>query len=424
MSDNTHILVFVLVILVIFSGLFSAIETAYSSANRIRLKNLSDEKPQALKVLDILEDFDRFITTVLIGNNIVNIAAATIGTIIFTRIYGGNGPTISTIVITLVVLLFGEITPKSIAKKIPETFSCATVGFVQFITYLFLPISWIFSGWKYLMDRFIKIEEDDSDIADELITMVDEAEKEGDLEEHESDLISAAIEFNDLDVKDVLTPRVDVVAVASNTPLKEIEKVFRMNSYSRLPIYENNIDNIVGVVHEKDFYNLYNNEQDRSNLRRITKPVIYTSENVKISTLLKQLQKAKLHLAVVSDEYGGTAGIITMEDIIEELVGEIWDEHDTVKEYYHKLNDNTYLVKCSADIEDMLERFGVEPDEDDFDFITVSGWVINELGHIPNVGEEFDYQNLHITITKADQRKVSEIKVVILDEEKGEESDQ
>ncbi|MBR2825467.1 MAG: HlyC/CorC family transporter [Solobacterium sp.] len=424
MSDNTNILVFILVILVIFSGLFSAIETAYSSANRIRLKNLSDEKPEALKVLQILDDFDRFITTILIGNNIVNIAAATIGTIIFTRLYQENGPTISTIVITLVVLLFGEITPKTIAKKIPESFSCASVGFVQFITFLLTPISWIFRGWKYLMDRFVKIEEDDSDIADELITMVDEAEKEGDLEEHESDLISAAIEFNDLDVKDVLTPRVDVVAVAVNTPLDEVERVFRMNSYSRLPIYENSIDNIVGVVHEKDFYNLYYNEKGAGSIRRIAKPVIYTSENVKISTLLKQLQKAKLHLAVVSDEYGGTAGIITMEDIIEELVGEIWDEHDTVKEYYQQIDEKTYLVKCSAEIEDMLERFGVEPDEDDYDFITVSGWIINELGHIPAAGEEFDYQNLHITITKADQRKVLEAKVEIRDLEKGEEEDQ
>ena len=424
MSDNTNILVFILVILVIFSGLFSAIETAYSSANRIRLKNLSDEKPEALKVLQILDDFDRFITTILIGNNIVNIAAATIGTIIFTRLYQENGPTISTIVITLVVLLFGEITPKTIAKKIPESFSCASVGFVQFITFLLTPISWIFRGWKYLMDRFVKIEEDDSDIADELITMVDEAEKEGDLEEHESDLISAAIEFNDLDVKDVLTPRVDVVAVAVNTPLDEVERVFRMNSYSRLPIYENSIDNIVGVVHEKDFYNLYYNEKGAGSIRRIAKPVIYTSENVKISTLLKQLQKAKLHLAVVSDEYGGTAGIITMEDIIEELVGEIWDEHDTVKEYYQQIDEKTYLVKCSAEIEDMLERFGVEPDEDDYDFITVSGWIFNELGHIPTAGEEFDYQNLHIMITKADQRKVLEAKVEIQDLEKGEEEDQ
>lgn len=424
MSDNTNILVFILIILIIFSGLFSAIETAYSSANRIRLKNLSDDKPEALKVLQILDDFDRFITTILIGNNIVNIAAATIGTIIFTRLYQSNGPTISTIVITLVVLLFGEITPKSIAKKIPESFSCSTVGFVQFITFLLMPISWIFRGWKYLMDHFIKIEEDDSDIADELITMVDEAEKEGDLEEHESDLISAAIEFNDLDVKDVLTPRVDVVAVAVNTPLDEIERIFRINSYSRLPIYENSIDNIVGVVHEKDFYNLYYHEEAKSNVRRIAKPVIYTSENVKISTLLKQLQKAKLHLAVVSDEYGGTAGIITMEDIIEELVGEIWDEHDTVKEYYEQIDENTYLVKCSAEIEDMLERFDVEPDEDDYDFITVSGWIINELGHIPAVGEELDYQNLHITITKADQKKVLEAKVEIRDLQKGEESDQ
>ena len=223
-----------LVVLILFSGLFSAIETAFSSVNRIRLKNLAnDGRPGAETALNIIEDFDQFLTTVLIGNNIVNIAAATIGTILFTKIYGDNGATISTIVITLVVLLFGEITPKSIAKKIPERFSCATAGFVRFLEVLFSPITFIFKGWKNLMNRLITVDEDDSDIADELITMVDEAEKEGDLEEHESDLISAAIEFNDLDVGDVLTPRVDVVAVSISTPIDQVEKVFRNNAFSR-----------------------------------------------------------------------------------------------------------------------------------------------------------------------------------------------
>lgn len=414
MSQNYNTYIFILIVLILLSGLFSAIETAYSSANKIRLRNMeNDEKPGASRVLHILEDFDHFLTTILIGNNIVNIAAATLGTILFTRLYGDRGATISTIVITLVVLLFGEITPKSIAKKMPERFACATSGFVQFTEYLFTPVSWIFKGWKYLLEHTIHIEEDDSDIADELITMVDEAEKEGDLEEHESDLISAAIEFNDLDVRDVLTPRVDVVATAINAPIDEIEKKFRNNAFSRLPVYEKNIDNIVGVIHEKDFYSLIYNNENRPNIRRILKPVLYTNENVKISTLLKQLQKEKSHLAVVSDEYGGTAGIITMEDIIEELVGEIYDEHDTVIEYIKQVDEKTYLVKCDMDVDDLFERFGVEPEDDDFDFVTVSGWVIDVLDHIPQVGESFTYENLHITVTKADQRKVLEIKVEV-----------
>ena len=252
--------------------------------------------------------------------------------------------------------------------------------------------------------------------------MVDEAEKDGDLKEHESDLISAAIEFNDLDVKDILTPRVDVVAVDITTSLKDLENTFRYHSFSRLPVYENSIDNIVGVIHEKDFFSQMVFEQ--LPIRRIIKPVIYTSTNVKISTLLKQLQGAKLQMAVVLDEYGGTQGIITLEDIIEELVGEIWDEHDTVKEYYTKLDEHTYLVKCDADVDDMFERFDVDVEDQDYDYITVSGWAIHELEHIPRVGETFDFENLHVTITKADQRKVLELKVEIKEKNKEDEEDE
>lgn len=422
MSSITQYLV-TLVVLIFFSGMFSAIETAYSSANRIRLKNMqNDGNAEAGVVLTVLEDFDRFLTTILIGNNIVNIASATIGTLLFTQLIGERqGPTVSTIVITIVVLIFGETMPKSVAKSVPEKFAVKTVGIVRFFELIFTPLTWLFKLLKKCLTHFIRIDEDDADIQDELITMVDEAEKEGDLEEHESDLISAAIEFNDVDVKDVLTPRVDIVAVDITTPINELEKTFRYHSFSRLPVYENSVDNIVGVIHEKDFYSqmLY----EHYPIRRIIKPVIYTSTNTKISTLLKQLQGAKMQMAVVLDEYGGTEGIITLEDIIEELVGEIWDEHDTVKEYYKKIDDTHYLVKCDADIDDLFERFNVDVDDEDYDYITVSGWAIHELEHIPCVGEEFDYQNLHVTITKADQRKVIELEVEVKEDKEEKEDD-
>lgn len=410
-------MIVVLIVLILMSGLFSAVETAYSSASRIRLKAMeNDHVPGADAVLKILDRYDRFLTTVLIGNNIVNIVAAALGTLLFTQRFGEQrGTTLSTIVMTLAVLLFGEITPKSLAKKAPEHFAIRMRGFVRFFEFLFTPLTIFFRGWQYLTDHLFKVEEDDTDISDELITMVDEAEKEGDLAQHESDLISAAIEFNDLDVKDILTPRVELVAISITAGMKEVAKVFSMNSFSRLPVYENSIDNIVGVIHEKDFYNMMYKDRENGLLRRIIKPVIYTSENVKISTVLKQLQAGKAHLAVVMDEYGGTAGIVTMEDIIEELVGEIWDEHDIVKEYYQQVDASTYLVRCDADIDDMLERFHVEPDADEYDFITVSGWVIHELEHIPVAGESFRYKNLQVTVTKADRRKVSEIKVEIHD---------
>ncbi|MCI6703752.1 MAG: hemolysin family protein [Erysipelotrichaceae bacterium] len=424
MSQSNETLVFVLIILILFSGLFSATEIAYSSSNKIRLKNMdNDDISGASTALKILDDFDNFLTATLIGNNIVNISSASIATVLFTRIYGANGPTISTIVLTIVVLIFGEITPKSIAKKMPERFACKISGFVKFYMLIFIPFIWLFSLWKKLINLLVQIDDEDSDIQDELITMVDEAEKDGDLEEHQSDLISAAIEFNDLDVKDVLTPRVNIVAVNITMSIREIEKVFRLNSFSRLPVYENSIDNIVGVIHEKDFYSSLYEDGDKCTIKKVIKPVIYTSESVKISTLLKQLQKAKLHLAVVTDEYGGTAGIITLEDIIEELVGEIWDEHDIVKEYYNQIGENSFLVKCDADIDDMMERFDVEMDDDEDEFITVSGWLIDQLDGIPVIGQELDYKNLHITVTKADQRKVYEIRVDIKNPDEGKEED-
>lgn len=413
-----------IVILILFSGLFSATETAYSSSSKIRLKNMvNDGNKKATSALVILEDFDKFLTSILIGNNIVNIAAATISTLLFSQILkGGEGPTVSTIVITVITLMFGEIAPKSLAKQSPEKFACATVGLVNFFEFIFTPLTVILKGWTWLVNHVIRIEEDENDISDELITMVDEAEKDGNLEEHESDLISAAIEFNDLDVKDVLTPRVDIVAVNITSTHEQIEKAFRFNSFSRLPVYENSVDNIVGVIHEKDFYELmYHN--NKGPIRRIIKPVIYTSPNTQISTCMKQLQTAKLHMAVVLDEYGGTEGIITLEDIIEELVGEIWDEHDIVEDFYTKIDDHTWMVKGDAEIDDLIDRFDVEEEDEEFDFITVSGWAISELHHIPKVNEEFTYKNLHVVITKADQRKVLEVKVEIKKEMEDEEND-
>ncbi len=413
-----------IVILILFSGLFSATETAYSSSSKIRLKNMvNDGNKKATSALVILEDFDKFLTSILIGNNIVNIAAATISTLLFSKILkGGEGPTVSTIVITIITLMFGEIAPKSLAKQSPEKFACATVELVNFFEFIFTPLTIILKGWTWLVNHVIRVEEDENDISDELITMVDEAEKDGNLEEHESDLISAAIEFNDLDVKDVLTPRVDIVAVNISSTHEQIEKAFRFNSFSRLPVYENSVDNIVGVIHEKDFYELmYHN--NKGPIRRIIKPVIYTSPNTQISTCMKQLQTAKLHMAVVLDEYGGTEGIITLEDIIEELVGEIWDEHDIVEDFYTKIDDYTWMVKGDAEIDDLIDRFDVEEEDEEFDFITVSGWAISELHHIPKVNEEFTYKNLHVTITKADQRKVLEVKVEIKKEMEDEEND-
>ena len=421
--SNTMTLIGILAILVFCSSFFSATETAYSSINKIKLKNMASAgSRKAQKALELADGYDRLLSTILVGNNVVNILASSLATVLFVQNlgFGDAGVSLSTAVMTIVILIFGEISPKSIAKETPEKFAMAVAGVIGFIQTLLTPINFLFSLWKKLLSMMFKVENDDSMTQEELLTIVEEAQNEGDLEAHESDLICAAIEFNDLDVKDILTPRVDVIAVDVTDSLDEIELMFRNNNFSRLPVYENSIDNIVGVIHEKDFYNLYYNHM--GTFKSITQTLLYTSPHVKISSLLKQLQSSKTHMAVVLDEYGGTAGIITLEDILEELVGEIYDEHDQVNEYYKELDPNTYLIECDMDLDDMFEFFGLE-DEEDYDFITVSGWVIHELERIPKVGESFTYKNLVVTVTQTDARKVIEVKVSVIPQDQSEEDD-
>ena len=412
--DQRGIIIAVLIVLVMGAAFFSMAEAAYYSINKIKLKNMAEAgSRKAKKALRLAENADRLSSTLLIGSHVMKILACSLATVLFVQGlgYGDSGIALATVVMSVVMLLFTEISPKCIAREAPEKWAVMTANAVSVIQLLLTPINFLFGLWRKLLARLFQPEQDDSLTQEDLLTIVEEAQNEGDLQEHESDLICAAIEFNDLDVKDVLTPRVDVVAVDVTDSLDEIELVFRNNTYSRLPVYENSIDNIVGVIHEKEFYNLYYNHI--GTFKSITQTLIYTSPHVKISALLKQLQSSKTHMAVVLDEYGGTAGIITLEDILEELVGEIYDEHDQVKEYYRQIGEDTWQVECDMDLDDMFEFFGLE-DEEDYDFITVSGWVIHELERIPKVGETFTYRNLEVTVSRSDARKVSEIQVHVL----------
>lgn len=421
MNNNTMILI--LVALVLMSAFFSATETAFSSLNKIKLKNQANNGDKhALKTYNLSENYSRLISTILIGNNIVNILMTSLATVLFVKLLGEDlGVTYSTIIITVTVLIFGEITPKTIAKEMPEAFAMAVTPVISVLVTLLKPITFIFDQLKRLISYVFKVESDDTYSSDEFITIVEEAHNEGEMDDHEADLLTNAIEFNDLDVKEILTPRVDVVAVDIRDSLDEIEKKFRESGFSRLPVYRDNVDNIIGVLHEKDFYYLYYTKT-KTSLKQILQRVIYTSPHVKISALLRQLQSSKSHLAVVIDEYGGTAGIITMEDILEELVGEIYDEHDEIEEFYKKIDDNTYLVKGDLDIDDMFEYFNIVTKEE-YDFVTTSGWVIHNCDCIPQIGQEFDFENLHITVTDADAKKVNEIKVEIKEPDNEESND-
>ena len=416
---NNNDILTILVVLVLCYSFFSASETAFSSLNKIRLKAMINTGNSAAeKTLALADDFSKLLTSILIGNTIVNVVAASLATVLFTNIYGGNGVAISSIVMTLVIMVIGEILPKTLAKHNPEKFAVSVTPILRLLVFLLTPLTFIFHLLEKLISRFY---EDNSETYsnDEIITMVEEANEEGEMEDHEAEIITNALEFNDLDVGEILTPRIDVIAIdIDEDSLQDIEKYYRDSGYSRLPVYEDSIDNIIGVLHEKDFYYHLLYEKDL-NIRDILQKTMYTSSQVKISSLLKQFQSSKTHLAIVVDEYGGTEGIITMEDILEELVGEIYDEHDEVIENYKKIDDNTYLVKGDLDIDDLFEHFAIENDED-FEFNTTSAWVIDVLDKIPSVGDHFDYKNLHVEVTDADSKKVNVIKVTI-NEDKAEE---
>ena len=412
--DSTSIgMIVALVILVTLSAYFSATETAFTSLNRIRLKTKAEDgNARAAKTLAMAEQYDKILSTILIGNNIVNISATTVATVLFTKFFHEYGPTISTVVLTVVILIFGEISPKSLAKESPERWAMMSTPLLRAFQIVLAPLNLLFGLWKKLLSVLFHKSEDDGITEEELVGMVDQAENEGGLDEHESDLIRAAIEFNDLEVSEILTPRVDLVAVEDTASNEDVARLLAESGYSRLPVYKESIDNIIGVIHEKDFYAA--RYRGIKALSEIMGSVIYTTGNTKISDLLRILQKNKAHMAVVVDEYGGTEGIATLEDILEELVGEIWDEHDEVIESFRKQEDGSYLIECSADLDDMYDLFEVKGE---CDASTVSGWVMEQIGRVPEEGDQFQAEGLDVTVTRVEQRRVLEIKVSVLPEE-------
>ena len=399
--------IIVLVILVALSAFFSATETSFLSFNKARMKSMAKQgNKKAQLVVDLEEKYDKLLSTILIGNNIVNILASSMATVIFVGFFGNAGVTISTVVMTIGILVFGEISPKTLAKDHADRLAMFFAPIINLLMGLFTPFTWLFSQWKKLLTVIFPSKGETGMTEEELLTIVAEAEEEGGIDEQESDLIRSAIEFNDRTAEEILTHRVDVVSVDVTDSMDEVEKTFRESGFSRLPVCEDNLDNIVGIIHEKDFHA----NRNAASPRDIMRPALFVTTGSKTAALLETLQKAKSHIAIVTDEYGGTAGIVTMEDIIEELVGEIYDEHDEIIEEFKKLPDGSYQIECSADLSKMQELLNI-PGE--FDSATVSGWVIEQLERIPVVGDAFEYDNLSVRVTKVDSKRVLEINVVV-----------
>ena len=414
MSTTTYIII--MAVCLLLSAYFSATETAFSSANVTRLKMLAEKgNSRAALACRLLERYDKLLSTILIGNNIVNIAMASLATALFVKSFGDAGATLSTIVVTVVVLIFGEISPKSIAKDCAENWAMTAAPFLRCLIWLLMPLNALFSLWKKLLARMFHLDGDNKMSPEELLMLVNEVQQEGSIDKDEGDLLKNAIGFSEQEAQDILIHRVDLAALPVDATKEEVADLFTQTKYSRLLIYREDIDHIIGTIHQKDFY-VGCGVTDKP-LEEILSPVMFVLENEPISLLLKKLQLAKTQVAVVVDEYGGTCGIVTMEDILEELVGEIWDEDDEVVEPCVDHGDGSYSFDAGVDIEDAFEFMDYEdPDETDFDHKLLGEWAYEQFDAIPQEGDSFTYNGLRITVEKVQQRRIMKLHIQRLPE--------
>lgn len=405
--------IILIVVLIICSAFFSCSETAFSSISKVRLKNYASQGNKKAKIaLNIADNYDKALTTILVGNNIVNIASSSLATVVFTDMLGAGGVGVSTVVMTIAVLIFGEITPKTFASENAEKCALAFAPIISFLMFLLTPIVWLFSQLKKLLGKFYCQNEEPSVTEDELKYIIEEIEEQGVLEEQEGDLVRSALDFDEITVNEILTPRVKVVGIDIDTPIEEVKNVFFTEMYSRLPVYEDTIDNIVGVVNQKDFF--YMESQGKTNLSEIVQEVLHISELKLISEALKEMQLTKSHMAIVMDQYGGTKGIITLEDILEQLVGEIYDENDEIEAQISKVSEDSYEVSGELTIYELLKYLELPDDYIQTNANTVNGWVTEIFGHIPLENETISTQNdWFIRVLSTKNHHVKEVNITI-----------
>ncbi len=412
MDSDILVQIIILAVLIMCSAYFSASETAFLSFNRIKLKSDADEGDKGAKrVLSVADNYDKMLSTILIGNNIVNIVATSLSTMLFVSIITGSedlAVTVSTVVMTVTVLIFGEITPKTLAKKAPESFARFSAPILQVLSVLLTPLVAIFNAWQSFVTGFFGSKGENTVTEQELLTMVDEATEDGEIDKQEGELIKNAVKFYELDVTDILTPRVDMVAVNRKMNREQVAEVFSETEFSRLPVFENTLDNIVGILYQKDF----NKESSGSDWQELIRPATFVFAGMKISRLLKLFQESKSHIVIVQDEYGGTEGVVTLEDVLEELVGEIYDEHDDAREEFRKVTDTIYIVGGAASVDDFFEMFELESEPVD-SITTVGGFAAHQLGKIPAAGESFDFEHIKVIISRTDLNRVQEVKVIV-----------
>ena len=403
----------VLFILVLLSAFFSASETAFTSSNKIRLKNYAnDGNKKAARALKLLEDYDKLITTILVGNNLVNILSSSICTWLFTTLFGGLGVAYATVFMFVVILLCGEITPKKLAKTNAERYALTLGGLLSFFIIVLTPIT-VFFKMINKMTHTNVVEDDVTLTEDELVVMIDQIKDEGTLEKTESELIKSAIEFDDKEVTEILTPRVDVVGIEKSASMDELKDAFITSGFSRIPVYDGTIDSILGVIYAKDFYNAYFKEKGEGRIVDIMRPVKFIPENTTVAKALTEIQRSMVQMVVVVDSYGGTVGIVSLEDVLEELVGEIWDESDEVQHFIMREEDGTYAVLGDTNIDDLMQEIGVELDLGDYDEPTVSGYIQYKLGRVPVKGDRIEDEHVKMIVRSVKNRRVKMLQVTV-----------
>ena len=406
-------LIVTLVCLVIYAY-FSATETAFTTFNRIKMKMMAEKgDKRAATVLELSENFDTLISTILIGNTLVNTLSASMATIFFTKLLKNLDEDISaliaSVIMTVVVLVFSELSPKTLAKNAPDKFALFSAPIIKVIQGALKPLTFLFQKWQTLLSKVFKPQEDTGMTEEELISIIEEAQEDGGIDEEESTLIKSAIEFGDLEVGDIFTPRIDITALPSNADKDTVARTFSESGYSRIPVYEGDIDNVVGILYYKDFYSLVKDKNVA--IDEIIKPVIYVAKTQKVNDLMKELQEKQLHLAVVMDEYGSTAGIVTLEDILEEIVGDIWDEHDEIIEEIKEISDGEYEVSGMTNIEKLFDELDL-PFDDELDAATANGWAMAVLERIPEEGDSFEHMGLKVNVLKMDGKRIETLHIV------------
>lgn len=402
-----------IIICIMFSAYFSATETAFSSVSKIRLKTLAEKGNQkAALAYHLSENYDKLLSTILIGNNVVNIATASVATVLCVKYFGADlGPTMSTILSTIIVLLFGEISPKSIAKESPEKVVLFSSPLLKILIILLTPFNFLFGQWKKLLSKIIKPDTNTGITEDELLNIIEEAEQDGGINKQEGSLMKSAIEFNDQEAIDICTPRVNIVGVTSAMSKDEILHKFSETGYSRLPVFSEDLEHIIGILYQKDFYKT-ENETTKKTISDLMRPPVFITKNMHIGLLLKRLQAEHSHIAIIIDEYGCIVGLVTMEDILEELVGEIWDEHDKIIHEIEQITPTEYYILGSTNMNKVCEILHMDETEaDEVDSQTASGWVMETLNKIPHEGDHFSYKNFNVTVSKMTNMRIDGITI-------------